>query len=153
MKDLNTNTIYQLDMGYDDKMVEDLKKVTIYRTVEAVKRQVDSQPGFIATTNDVFVTLTSEGVKYCTEQEIKLKPISFKKLCSLLSDERIVELLEGLHEDMDREMQMDGSGELGGRIMESYKPQLGVLETEIEKRSIDLYSHEEEPCESDELPY
>ena len=44
-----------------------------------------------------------------------------------MSTEELENELERLHQDLDKELSMDGSGELGGVIHKSYEPYFGTI--------------------------
>ena len=71
-----------------------------------------------------------------------------------MSTEELENELERLHQDLEQELSMDGSGELGGVIYKSYEPYFGVIYKLLSERD-DYNPHPKEEYGSfeDELPF
>lgn len=53
-----------------------------------------------------------------------------------LSDEELFNELDKLHTSLERENEMDGSGELGYRIYKGYEPFFNAIYTEMDRRGL-----------------
>jgi len=71
-----------------------------------------------------------------------------------MSTEELENELERLHQDLDKELSMDGSGELGGVIHKSYEPYFGtILKLLSERDDYNPHPKEEYGSFEDELPF
>lgn len=71
-----------------------------------------------------------------------------------MSTEELENELKRLHQDLEQELSMDGSGELGGVIHKSYEPYFGFIYKLLSER--DDYNpqpEEENGSLEDELPF
>ena len=87
------------------------------------------------------------------EFEQIMKYFGLIKDFSKLSNEELIERYHNLHEEWDMALEMDGSGECGGMIAGSFQPDICGIEKELNKRGIELYSHDDIPDEDDALPF
>ena len=70
------------------------------------------------------------------------------KKISTFTVEQLHDNMNQLHEDYDQNLEMDGSGELGGTIWKGFQPYFEALEKEFEKRGINPHQPEEDFEES-----
>ena len=71
-----------------------------------------------------------------------------------MSTEELENELERLHQDLDKELSMDGSGELGGVIHKSYEPYFGtILKLLSERDDYNPHPKDEYGSFEDELPF
>lgn len=83
------------------------------------------------------------------QNEYMNNPKHFKEM----STEELENELEKLHQDLDKELSMDGSGELGGVIYKSYEPYFGTILKLLSERD-DYNPHKGEYGSlEDELPF
>ena len=71
-----------------------------------------------------------------------------------MSTEELENELERFHQDLDKELSMDGSGELGGVIHKSYEPYFGtILKLLSERDDYNPHPKDEYGSFEDELPF
>ena len=71
-----------------------------------------------------------------------------------MSTEELENELERLHQDLDKELSMDGSGELGGVIHKSYEPYFGtILKLLSERDEYNPHPKDEYGSFEDALPF
>ena len=69
-----------------------------------------------------------------------------------LTIKQLYKEMENLHHELEAELSMDGSGELGGKIMEAFEPLFYRIEKEIDSRpkeELEAYIDENAPEEDD----
>ena len=85
---------------------------------------------------------------------MKNEYMNYPKHVKEMSTEELENELERLHQDLEQELSMDGSGELGGVIYKSYEPYFGVIYKLLSEKD-DYNPRPEEGYGSieDELPF